>query len=42
MTDQPVNPSLSLVFNGILTDYSRIRAHAMNLHEATVERTDPA
>lgn len=37
MTDQPVNPALSLVFNGILTDYSRIRAHAMNLHEASAE-----
>jgi len=42
MTDQPVNPALSLVFNGILTDYSRIRAHAMNLHEATIEMADPA
>jgi phosphate:Na+ symporter len=42
MTDQPVNPALSLVFNGILTDYSRIRAHSMNLHEATVEQSEPS
>jgi phosphate:Na+ symporter len=42
MTDQPVNPALSLVFNGILTDYSRVRAHAMNLHEATVEVSEPS
>lgn len=40
MTDQPVNPALSLLFNGLLTDYSRVRAHAMNLHEATVETGD--
>lgn len=37
MTQHPVHPSLSLVFTGILTDYSRIRAHAMNLHEASTE-----
>jgi phosphate:Na+ symporter len=37
MTDQPVNPALSLGLAGILTDYSRIRAHAMNLHEAAAE-----
>jgi hypothetical protein len=42
MTDQPVNPALSLVFNGILTDYSRIRAHAVNLHEATVDVGEPS
>jgi len=42
MTDHPVNPALSLVFNGILTDYSRIRAHAMNLHEASVETSEPS
>lgn len=37
MTSHPVHPSLSLIFTGILTDYSRIRAHAMNLHEAGLE-----
>jgi len=42
MTDQPVHPGLSLLFNGILTDYSRIRAHAMNLHEATIEVSEPS
>lgn len=37
MTVHPVNPALSLIFTGILTDYSRIRAHAMNVHEASAE-----
>ncbi|MFN2315553.1 MAG: Na/Pi cotransporter family protein [Gemmatimonadales bacterium] len=37
MTNLPVHPSLSLVFTGLLTDYSRIRAHTMNLHEASTE-----
>jgi Na+/phosphate symporter len=37
MTENPLNPSLSLIFTGLLTDYSRIRAHALNLHEAIAE-----
>ena len=37
MTAHPVNPSLTLLFAGILTDYSRIRAHALNIHEANAE-----
>lgn len=37
MTERPVHPSLTLTLTGILTDYSRIRAHALNLHEATSE-----
>ncbi len=37
MIQSPVNPALSLTFTGILTDYSRIRAHAINLHEAAAE-----
>ncbi len=37
MTNLPVHPSLSLVFTGLLTDYGRIRAHTMNLHEASTE-----
>ncbi len=37
MTDHHVNPNLSLIFTGLLTDYRRIRAHAMNLWEASVE-----
>jgi phosphate:Na+ symporter len=35
MTDNPVHPSLSLIFASILTEYSRVRAHAMNIHEAS-------
>lgn len=42
MTAHPVHPSLSLIFTGILTDYSRIRAHTMNLHEAAAETTQEA
>lgn len=37
MTDSQVDPTLSLVFAGLLTDYRRIRAHAVNLYEASVE-----
>lgn len=37
MTNHPVHPSLSMIFTGLLTDYSRIRAHATNLHEANAE-----
>jgi phosphate:Na+ symporter len=37
MTDEPVPPGLSLIYTGILTDYRRIRAHALNIHEAMVE-----
>lgn len=37
MTSLPVHPSLSLIFTGLLTDDSRIRAHAMNLHKASTE-----
>jgi phosphate:Na+ symporter len=34
MTDSTVDPSLSLIYTGILTDYRRIRAHTLNVHEA--------
>jgi phosphate:Na+ symporter len=34
MTESPVDPTLSLIVTGILTDYRRIRAHTMNIHEA--------
>jgi phosphate:Na+ symporter len=36
MTEGPVDPNLTLAYTGILTDYRRIRAHAYNVHEATV------
>jgi phosphate:Na+ symporter len=35
MIDGPVDPGLSLVYTGLLTDYSRIRSHARNIHDAT-------
>ncbi len=35
MTESPVDPTLSLLVAGILTDYRRIRAHTMNIHEAS-------
>jgi len=34
MTHSPVDPSLSLIYTGLLTDYRRVRAHTMNVHEA--------
>lgn len=35
MTDSPIHPKLSLIFTDLLTDYRRVRAHALNIHEAT-------
>jgi phosphate:Na+ symporter len=37
MTEERVPPGLSLIYTGILTDYRRIRAHTLNIHEATME-----
>jgi phosphate:Na+ symporter len=37
MTDEAVSPVLSLVYTGILTDYRRVRAHVLNIHEAMLE-----
>lgn len=34
MTHSSVDPNLSLIFTGLLTDYRRVRAHTMNVHEA--------
>jgi phosphate:Na+ symporter len=36
MTSEPVDPQLSMVYFGLLTDYRRIRAHTLNVHEANV------
>jgi phosphate:Na+ symporter len=36
MTESPINPALSLIYTGILTDYRRVRAHTLNIHEATI------
>jgi phosphate:Na+ symporter len=41
MTEGPVNPKMTLILNAILTDYRRIRAHALNVHEATMEARVP-
>lgn len=38
LTTAPVNPTLSMIVVTILTDYRRVRAHTLNIHEAM---TDP-
>jgi phosphate:Na+ symporter len=35
MIDGPIDPHLSMIFTAMLTDYRRVRAHALNVHEAT-------
>jgi phosphate:Na+ symporter len=34
MTDNPVDPFLSMIYIDMLADYRRVRAHAQNMHEA--------
>ena len=34
MIDGPVDPGLSLIYTGLLTEYARIRSHARNIHNA--------
>jgi phosphate:Na+ symporter len=36
MTSEPVNPQVSMIYFGLLTDYRRVRAHTLNIHEAGV------
>jgi phosphate:Na+ symporter len=36
MTSEGVDPQLSMIYFGLLTDYRRIRAHTLNVHEASV------
>jgi phosphate:Na+ symporter len=36
MIDGHVDPVVSLLYTGMLTDYRRIRAHTMNVHEAAL------
>lgn len=31
----PHDPTLTMIYTALLTDYRRIRAHALNVHEAT-------
>ncbi len=35
MMESPIDPTLSLLLTGVLTDYRRVRAHTMNIYEAT-------
>ena len=37
MTEGTVNPKMTLHLSAILTDYRRVRAHVLNIHEATME-----
>ena len=34
MTESPISPDLSMALTAILTDYRRIRAHTLNVHQA--------
>jgi phosphate:Na+ symporter len=34
MIDGSIEPQLTMIYTGLLTDYRRIRAHALNVHEA--------
>jgi phosphate:Na+ symporter len=34
VTADPIDPRLSLIYTGLLTDYRRVRAHTTNIHEA--------
>ena len=34
LIDNPLDPSFSMILTAILTDYRRIRGHALNIHEA--------
>lgn len=36
MTSSPIDPKLSLIYTDLLTDYRRVRAHALNIHDATL------
>ncbi len=42
MTESPIDPTLSMLVTGVLTDYRRIRAHTMNIHEAMTGSGIPA
>ncbi len=37
LTEGPVDPRLSMILTAILTDYRRVRAHTLNIHEATAD-----
>ncbi len=35
MIEGPIDPHFTMIFTALLTDYRRIRAHALNVHDAT-------
>ncbi len=37
LSEERVDPTLSLAYTGLLTDYRRTRAHVLNIHEAFAE-----
>jgi phosphate uptake regulator len=37
MTEDPVDPRVTMIVSTILTDYRRVRAHTLNIHEAVVD-----
>jgi phosphate:Na+ symporter len=41
MIDGEIDPGLTMIYTALLTDYRRIRAHALNIHEATAEVLTP-
>jgi phosphate:Na+ symporter len=42
MIDGYVDPSLSMAFTTILTDYRRVRAHTLNIHQAVIGKNAAA
>lgn len=42
MTESQVNPQLTLIYTGMLTDYRRVRAHTTNVHDAMAAMRDMA
>jgi phosphate:Na+ symporter len=36
MIENSIDPNLTMIYTGILTDYRRLRAHVLNIHEATL------
>jgi phosphate:Na+ symporter len=37
MIEGEIDPGLTMLYTALLTDYRRLRAHALNIHEATAE-----
>ena len=41
MIEGSINPQLTMIFAAMLTDYRRVRAHALNVHDATTGALAP-